>query len=125
MADLARIDEDEKLFAACKALFDDITKRKMYITGGIGSTKDGEAFTYAYDLPNATAYAESCAAVGLIFFARRMMQADFNSKYFNAAERSLYNCVLAGMAEDGKSFSTPIRLRQSRKLLRLTEGEVI
>lgn len=67
MADLARIDEDEKLFAACKALFDDITKRKMYITGGIGSTKDGEAFTYAYDLPNATAYAESCAAVGLIF----------------------------------------------------------
>lgn len=104
MADLARIDEDEKLFDSCKALFDDITKRKMYITGGIGSTKDGEAFTYAYDLPNATAYAESCAAVGLIFFARRMMQADFNSKYFNAAERSLYNCVLAGMAEDGKSF---------------------
>lgn len=67
MADLARIDEDEKLFDSCKALFDDITKRKMYITGGIGSTKDGEAFKYAYDLPNATAYAESCAAVGLIF----------------------------------------------------------
>lgn len=104
MADLARIDGDEGLFDACKTLFDDITKKKMYITGGIGSTKEGEAFTYAYDLPNATAYAESCAAIGLIFFARRMMQADFNSKYFNAAERSLYNCVLAGMADDGKSF---------------------
>lgn len=117
MADLARIDEDEKLFAACKALFDDITKRKMYITGGIGSTKDGEAFTYAYDLPNATAYAESCAAVGLIFFARRMMQADFNSKYFNAAERSLYNCVLAGMAEDGKSFFYTNPLEAEPKML--------
>lgn len=104
MANLARIDGDEGLFDACKTLFDDITKKKMYITGGIGSTKEGEAFTYAYDLPNATTYAESCAAIGLIFFARRMMQADFNSKYFNAAERSLYNCVLAGMAEDGKSF---------------------
>lgn len=104
MANLARIDVDEGLFDACKTLFDDITKKKMYITGGIGSTKEGEAFTYAYDLPNATAYAESCAAIGLIFFARRMMQADFNSKYFNVAERSLYNCVLAGMAEDGKSF---------------------
>ena len=119
MADLARIDEDEKLFDSCKALFDDITKRKMYITGGIGSTKDGEAFTYAYDLPNATAYAESCAAVGLIFFARRMMQADFNSKYFNAAERSLYNCVLAGMAEDGKSFFYTNPLEAEPKTLAL------
>lgn len=119
MANLARIDKDEKLFAACKALFDDITKRKMYITGGIGSTKDGEAFTYAYDLPNTTAYAESCAAVGLIFFARRMMQADFNSKYFNAAERSLYNCVLAGMAEDGKSFFYTNPLEAEPKTLAL------
>ena len=119
MANLARIDEDEKLFDACSNLFDDITKRKMYITGGIGSTKDGEAFTYAYDLPNATAYAESCAAVGLIFFARRMMQADFNSKYFNAAERSLYNCVLAGMAEDGKSFFYTNPLEAEPKTLAL------
>lgn len=119
MADLARIDGDEGLLDACKTLFDDITKKKMYITGGIGSTKEGEAFTYAYDLPNATAYAESCAAIGLIFFARRMMQADFNSKYFNAAERSLYNCVLAGMAEDGKSFFYTNPLEAQPKTLAL------
>lgn len=104
MAHLARLDDDEELLTACKTLFDDIVNTKMYITGGIGSTKEGEAFTYAYDLPNGTAYAETCAAVGLIFFARRMMQADFDSKYFNTAERCLYNCVLSGMAEDGKSF---------------------
>lgn len=119
MADLARLDGDEVLLDACKTLFDDITKKKMYITGGIGSTKEGEAFTYAYDLPNATAYAESCASVGLIFFARRMMQADFNSKYFNAAERSLYNCVLAGMAEDGKSFFYTNPLEAEPKTLAL------
>lgn len=104
MAHLARIDDDEELLTVCKTLFDDITNTKMYITGGIGSTKEGEAFTYAYDLPNGTAYAETCAAIGLIFFARRMIQADPDSKYFNTAERCLYNCVLAGMAEDGKSF---------------------
>lgn len=104
MAHLARIDDDSELLNTCKALFDDITDKKMYITGGIGSTKEGEAFTYAYDLPNGTAYAETCAAVGMIFFARRMAQADFDSKYFNTAEKCLYNCVLAGMAEDGKSF---------------------
>lgn len=121
MAHLARLDGDEALFAACKALFDDITQRKMYITGGIGSTKNGEAFTYAYDLPNATAYAESCAAVGMIFFARRMMQADADSGYFDAAEKCLYNCVLAGMAQDGKSFFYTNPLEAEPKTLALDE----
>ncbi|MDE6660083.1 MAG: glycoside hydrolase family 127 protein, partial [Eubacterium sp.] len=95
---------DEKLFNACKTLFDDIIEKKMYITGGIGSTNHGEAFTFAYDLPNDLAYAESCASIGLVFFARRMLQADFNSKYADIMERCLYNGILSGMAEDGKSF---------------------
>lgn len=104
MAHLAAADSDETLFSVCKELFDDITQKKMYITGGIGSAKEGEAFTCAYDLPNDTAYAESCAAIGLVFFARKMMQSDFDSKYFNAAERCIYNGILSGIALDGKKF---------------------
>ena len=123
MAHLARIDGDNELLSACKTLFNDIINTKMYITGGIGSTKNGEAFTFAYDLPNGTAYAETCAAVGLIFFARRMMQADFDSKYFNTAERCLYNCVLAGMAEDGKSFFYTNPLEVVPKTLALDENK--
>ena len=104
MIDVARYTNDEALFNACKTLFDDITEKKMYITGGIGSTNHGEAFTFAYDLPNDLAYAETCASIGLVFFARRMLQADFNSKYADIMERCLYNGILSGMAEDGKSF---------------------
>ena len=104
MADVARLTDNESLFKACETLFDDIANKKMYITGGIGSTKDGEAFTFAYDLPNDLAYAETCASIGLVFFARRMLQADFNSKYADIMERCLYNGILSGMAEDGKSF---------------------
>ena len=104
MADVARYTNDEELFNACKTVFDDITERKMYVTGGIGSTKDGEAFTFAYDLPNDLAYAETCASIGLVFFARRMLQADFDSKYADIMERCIYNGILSGMAEDGKSF---------------------
>lgn len=104
MADTARYTNDEELFNTCKTIFNDITERKMYITGGIGSTKDGEAFTFAYDLPNDLAYAETCASIGLVFFARRMLQSDFDSKYADIMERCLYNGILSGMAEDGKSF---------------------
>ena len=104
MADVARLTKDEKLFNACKRLFDNIADKRMYITGGIGSTCDGEAFTFDYDLPNDLAYAESCASIGLVFFARRMLQQDFDSKYADVMERCLYNGILSGMAEDGKAF---------------------
>lgn len=104
MADVAQETGNERLFENCKSLFKNITERKMYITGGIGSTKDGEAFTFDYDLPNDLAYAESCASVGLVFFAQRMLQADFDSKYADVIERCIYNGILSGIAEDGKSF---------------------
>ncbi|AOZ95410.1 glycoside hydrolase GH127 family [Butyrivibrio hungatei] len=104
MADVARLTGDEELYAACERLWDSAVNKKMYITGGIGSTNIGEAFTYNYDLPNDLAYTESCASVGLVFFARRMLQMNVDSKYANAMERALYNTVLAGMALDGKSF---------------------
>ena len=62
--------------------------------GGIGATHNGEAFTFAYDLPNDTAYAETCASIGLIFFAHRMLQMDMDSRYGDVMERALYNVVL-------------------------------
>ena len=73
MADLASSTDDRELFAACRRLWESITKRRMYLTGGIGSTVLGEAFTADYDLPGDTAYAETCASIGLIFFASRML----------------------------------------------------
>ena len=76
MADMAGELGDQELTAACRALWESITQRRMYVTGGIGSTVIGEAFTVDYDLPNDTVYAETCASIGLIFFARRMLQLE-------------------------------------------------
>ncbi|MDO4312693.1 MAG: glycoside hydrolase family 127 protein [Eubacteriales bacterium] len=104
MADFARLTSDEELKAACERLWDDITQKKMYITGGIGSTHIGEAFSFAYDLPNDTVYAETCASIGMIFFAQRMLEMCPNSKYADIMERELYNIVLGGMGLDGTSF---------------------
>lgn len=104
MADFARLTEDESLKEACKRLWEDIVQRKMYITGGIGATHLGEAFSFAFDLPNDTAYAETCASVGMVFFARRMLELDINSHYADIMEHELYNIVLSGMDLNGTSF---------------------
>lgn len=104
MADVALRTGDESLLAACRRLYRSIADRRLYVTGAIGSTYIGEAFTFDYDLPNDTAYAETCASVGLIFFMKRMLEADGAAEYGDLMERALYNTVLAGMAMDGKSF---------------------
>lgn len=104
MADLALARNDEKLKEACRTLWGSITLRRMYITGGIGSAYEGEAFTKDYHLPNDTAYAETCASVGLIFFARRMLELEKKSTYADVMERALYNGVLSGMQLDGTRF---------------------
>ncbi len=104
MADIARLTGDEALFTACDTLWDNIVNKKMYITGGIGATHLGEAFSFGYDLPNDTAYAETCASIGMVFFARRMLQIRPDARYANVMERELFNGVLSGMALDGKSF---------------------
>lgn len=104
LADLAYSTGDKELYAACVRLWDDITKRRMYITGGIGSTVIGESFTLDYDLPNDTMYCETCAAIGLIFFAKQMLKIEAKAEYAEVMERALYNCALAGMALDGKHF---------------------
>ena len=104
MADFARLTLDDELKAACERLWEDITQKKMYITGGVGGTHIGEAFSFAYDLPNDTAYAETCASIGMIFFARRMLEINPDAKYANVMERELYNIVLGGMDLSGTGF---------------------
>ena len=104
MADIARLTEDEALKAACEKLWYSTTHEKMYITGGIGATHIGEAFSFPFDLPNDTAYAESCASIGLVFFARRMLELSPKAAYADVMERCLYNGIISGMALDGQSF---------------------
>ncbi len=104
MADIAKRFSDNELYTACRKLIDNIINQKMYITGGIGATVDGEAFSFNYDLPNDLAYSETCASIGLIFFARRMLETAPDADIADTVERALYNTVLSGMADDGKSF---------------------
>ena len=104
MAEVASQTNDKELKDACNRLWDSITKKRMYITGGIGSTNNGEAFTVDYDLPNDTCYCETCASCGLVFFASRMLEMEVNRKYSDIMEKAFYNTVLAGMQKDGKKF---------------------
>ena len=104
MADEARITGDGAMWAACQRLWDSVTKEKLYVTGGVGGTHLGEAFSRPFDLPSDTAYSETCAAIGLAFWARRMLEAETDSRYADVMELALYNTVLSGMALDGKSF---------------------
>lgn len=104
MADAAMETGDTTLAEACKTLWNNITQSRMYVTGAIGSAYEGEAFTKDYHLPNDTAYAETCAAIGLIFFANKMLYLERDRKYADEMERALYNCVLAGMQLDGTKF---------------------
>ena len=104
MADLASEKGDKELYDACRRLWDSITRRQMYITGGIGSTVHGEAFSVDYDLPSDTAYCETCASIGLMFFASRMLENEVKGEYADVMEQAFYNTVLAGMQLDGKRF---------------------
>ena len=104
MADIAAVTKDPALMDACFRLFDSISKRRMYITGGIGSTVWGEAFSTDYDLPNDTMYAETCASIALIFFASKMLKLKRDGRFADVMERALYNTVLGGVELDGTKF---------------------
>ncbi len=104
MADLASETGDTTLFDACRRLWENITRKRIYITGGIGSTIHGEAFSVDYDLPNDTVYAETCASIALMFFASRMLENEINGEYADVMETAFYNTVLAGMQLDGTRF---------------------
>ena len=104
MADLAYYYQDVALLEACEKLWKNIIRKRMYITGGIGSSGAYERFTCDYDLPNRSNYSETCASIGFALFSRRMNQITRDAKYADAYEMALYNTVLAGIALDGKSF---------------------
>ena len=104
MADLAYEYKDKELLDACKTLWEDMTKRQMYITGSIGASGLLERFTTDYDLPNNCNYSETCASIGLALFGRRMAQITKDASYMDVVERALYNTLLSGIAQDGKSF---------------------
>ncbi len=104
MADLAGESGDEALRAACRRLWDHLCSRRLFVTGGLGSSSENEGFTRDYDLPNEKAYAETCAAIGLVFWAHRMTQLEGDGRYADVMEQALYNGVLSGVSLDGTRF---------------------
>ena len=104
MADVAALKNDTGYIAAIDRIWDDVVHRNMYITGGIGSSRDNEGFTEDYDLPNLDAYCETCASVGMVLWNQRMNQLTGDSKYIDILERSLYNGALAGISLGGDRF---------------------
>jgi DUF1680 family protein len=104
MADVAMETGDAGLMAACRTLWDNAVNQKLYITGGIGGRNAGEAMGANYDLPNDTAYAETCASIGLVFFAQRMLLAHADGKYADVMETALYNGIMSGVSLGGDRF---------------------
>ncbi len=104
MADVALECGDEALKNACFSVFDDIYNKKMYLTGGIGQSAVGEAFTVPYDLPNSRAYTETCAAIALVYFASRMQKMRVDSRFGDVIEKAIFNGILSGVSLDGESF---------------------
>ena len=109
-ADLAAEFGDKELLTACKRLWDNLVSTRLYIHGGVGSARRNEGFTEDYDLPNDTAYAELCAAIGVVFWCHRMLQIECDSAYADVMERALYNAILAGYSLDGTKFFYENRL---------------
>ena len=104
MADLASDLGDDALKRACEVLWKDVTGKRMYVTAGLGPAEANEGFTVDYDLPNDTAYAETCASVALIFWAQRMLNLDLDGKYADVLELALYNGALSGLSRDGMHY---------------------
>ena len=104
MADLAREMDDVELFQVCQRLWHHLCSKRLYVTGGLGSSASNEGFTTDYDLPDETAYAETCAAIGLVFWSHRMLHLTGEGQYADVMERALYNGVLSGVSLDGRRF---------------------
>ena len=121
MAEVARETDDETLKIACKTMWKDITRRQMYITGAVGQTAFGEAFTFDYDLPNDTNYGETCASVAMFFWAQSMLRLEANGEYGDIMDTMLYNGTISGMNLEGDRFfyvnpleCLPVRSRKSQ-----------
>jgi len=107
MADIAALTGDEGYIKAIDKIWDNIVSKKFYITGGVGATASGEAFGANYELPNMSAYCETCAAIAQVYLNYRLFLLHGDSKYYDALERSLYNGVISGISIDGGKFFYP------------------
>jgi len=115
MADVAALTGDQGYINAIDTIWDNIVSKKMYITGGIGSTNEGEAFGANYELPNATAYNETCAAIGMVYVNHRLFLLHGDSKYYDVLERTLYNGLISGVSLEGDAFFYPNPLKVSKE----------
>ena len=114
MADVTAHANAEKYMPALNAIWEDVVRTKMYVTGGIGSSGSNEGFSTPYDLPNFSAYCETCASIAFVLWNQRMFQLTGNSKYIDVLERTLYNALNAGLSLSGDRFFYPNPL-ESRK----------
>ncbi|MBB1079917.1 glycoside hydrolase family 127 protein [Limosilactobacillus sp. STM2_1] len=104
LAHVARLTGDQELMKTAHRLWNDTVKKQMYITGNVGQTTTGEAFTYDYDLPNDSNYGETCASVAMVFFGKQMLASDLNGQYGDVIEKELFNGALSGIALDGMHY---------------------
>jgi len=107
MTDIAAIYKDKSYREAVDKLWDNMTQKKIYVTGGIGAKHDGEKFGDNYELPNLTAYNETCAAIGSVYWNNRLFNLTGNVKYYDLLERTMYNGVIAGISLKGTEFFYP------------------
>ncbi len=115
MTDIAAIKNDSAYLNAVDNLWDNMVSKKMYITGGIGARHDQEAFGDNYELPNLTAYNETCASIGDVYWNHRLHNMTGDVKYFDVIERTLYNGLISGIALDGTHFFYPNALESDGK----------
>ena len=118
MADVAAITGDSSYIKAIDKIWDNIVSKKIYITGGIGAHHAGEAFGNNYELPNLSAYCETCAAIGNVYMNYRLFLLHGDAKYFDVLERTLYNGLISGVSLDGGSFFYPNPLSSNGKYSR-------
>lgn len=104
MADIAALTGDEKYLAAIDRIWNNMVSKKFYVQGGVGAIPDGERFGENYELPNATAYNETCAAIANVYWNHRMFLLHGDAKYIDVLEKSLYNGLISGVSMDGKTF---------------------
>ena len=109
-ADVAALTGDQELIDAVDRLWENVVDKKTYVTGGIGAKGQGEAFGKNYELPNRTAYCETCANLATCYWNHRMFLLHGDAKYIDVLERALYNSVISGVSLDGKEFFYPNRL---------------
>jgi hypothetical protein len=107
MTDIAALYRDTAYLQAVHNLWDNLVMKKMYLTGGIGARRDGESFGDDYELPNLTAYNETCASIGNVYWNHRLFMLESDVKYFDVIERTLYNGLISGLSLDGTEFFYP------------------